>query len=48
MRYEKGRRDASLLRIMEVASVRFRNEGIAAAAWSGRFGKFGTPNRQNN
>src|SRR6185437_3912896 len=31
MRYEKGRKDASRRRIMEVASERFRSEGIAAS-----------------
>jgi len=30
MRYEKGRKDASRQKIMEVASERFRREGIAA------------------
>ena len=30
MRYEKGRKDTSRRRIIEVASARFRNEGIAA------------------
>ena len=32
MRYEKGRKDASRRRIMEVAAERFRSEGIAAWA----------------
>ncbi|MEP6566561.1 MAG: TetR/AcrR family transcriptional regulator [Mesorhizobium sp.] len=31
MRYEKGRKDASRSRIMEVAAERFRNDGIAAS-----------------
>ena len=31
MRYEKGRKDASRGRIMDVASERFRSEGIAAS-----------------
>ncbi len=31
MRYEKGRKDASRRRIIEVASERFRKEGIAAS-----------------
>ncbi len=31
MRYEKGRKDASRIKIMEVASERFRNDGIAAS-----------------
>ena len=31
MRYEKGRKDASRSRIMEVASERFRSDGIAAS-----------------
>lgn len=31
MRYEKGRKDASRRRIMEVAAERFRSEGIAAS-----------------
>ena len=30
MRYEKGRKDASRRRILEVASDRFRSDGIAA------------------
>src|SRR3989337_3955447 len=30
MRYEKGRKDASRQKIMEVASARFRSDGIAA------------------
>ncbi|TIT49517.1 MAG: TetR/AcrR family transcriptional regulator, partial [Mesorhizobium sp.] len=31
MRYEKGRKDASRGRIMEVATRRFRSDGIAAS-----------------
>jgi TetR/AcrR family transcriptional repressor of nem operon len=31
MRYEKGRRDASRNRIMEIAAERFRDDGIAAS-----------------
>src|SRR6184192_3560346 len=31
MRYEKGRKDASRSRIMEVAADRFRGDGIAAS-----------------
>ena len=31
MRYDKGRKDASRRRIMEVAAERFRNDGIAAS-----------------
>jgi len=31
MRYEKGRKDASRRKIMEVASERFRSDGIAAS-----------------
>ncbi|ESX74168.1 MULTISPECIES: TetR/AcrR family transcriptional regulator [unclassified Mesorhizobium] len=31
MRYEKGRKDASRSRIMEVAAERFRSDGIAAS-----------------
>jgi TetR/AcrR family transcriptional repressor of nem operon len=31
MRYEKGRKDASRRRIMEVAAYRFRSDGIAAS-----------------
>lgn len=31
MRYEKGRKDSSRLKILEVASERFRNDGIAAS-----------------
>lgn len=35
MRYEKGRKDASRRRIMEVASERFRCDGIAATGLAG-------------
>lgn len=35
MRYEKGHRDASRRRIIEVAARRFRSEGIAASGLSG-------------
>ena len=35
MRYEKGRKDASRQRIMDVASERFRSDGIAASGLSG-------------
>src|SRR2546423_11630072 len=35
MRYEKGRKDASRQRILEVASDRFRNDGIAASGLAG-------------
>ncbi|RVB32554.1 TetR/AcrR family transcriptional regulator, partial [Mesorhizobium sp. M7A.F.Ca.CA.004.05.1.1] len=31
MRYEKGRKDASRGRILEVAAERFRGDGIAAS-----------------
>lgn len=31
MRYEKGRKDASRSRIMEIAATRFRDDGIAAS-----------------
>ena len=31
MRYDKGRKDASRSRIMEVAAERFRDDGIAAS-----------------
>jgi TetR/AcrR family transcriptional regulator, transcriptional repressor for nem operon len=31
MRYEKGRKDSSRIKILEVASERFRNDGIAAS-----------------
>ena len=35
MRYEKGRKDASRRRIMEVAAERFRCDGIAASGLAG-------------
>ena len=35
MRYEKGRKDASRQRIMEVAAERFRSDGIAASGLAG-------------
>lgn len=35
MRYEKGRKDASRRRIVEVAAERFRSEGIAASGLTG-------------
>jgi len=44
MRYEKGRKDASRRRIMEVAAERFRSEGIAASGLAGIMSKAGLTN----
>jgi TetR/AcrR family transcriptional repressor of nem operon len=44
MRYEKGRKDASRRRIMEVASERFRSDGIAATGLAGVMSDAGLTN----
>jgi len=44
MRYEKGRKDASRRRIMEVAAERFRNDGIAASGLAGIMSEAGLTN----
>ena len=44
MRYEKGRKNASRRRIMEVAAERFRNEGIAASGLAGIMSDAGLTN----
>jgi AcrR family transcriptional regulator len=44
MRYEKGRKDASRRRIMEVAAERFRAEGIAASGLAGIMSDAGLTN----
>jgi AcrR family transcriptional regulator len=44
MRYEKGRKDASRRRIMEVATERFRREGIAASGLAGIMSDAGLTN----
>jgi TetR/AcrR family transcriptional regulator, transcriptional repressor for nem operon len=44
MRYEKGRKDASRRRIMEVAAERFRSEGIAASGLAGIMSHAGLTN----
>jgi TetR/AcrR family transcriptional regulator, transcriptional repressor for nem operon len=44
MRYEKGRKDASRQRIMEVAGERFRRDGIAASGLAGIMGEAGLTN----
>jgi AcrR family transcriptional regulator len=44
MRYEKGRKDASRRRIMEVAAERFRNDGIAASGLAGIMSDAGLTN----
>lgn len=44
MRYEKGRKDASRLRIMDVATERFRSDGIAASGIAGIMGEAGLTN----
>lgn len=44
MRYEKGRKDASRSRIMEVAAERFRTDGIAATGLAGIMGEAGLTN----
>ena len=44
MRYEKGRKDASRRRIMEVAAERFRCDGIAASGLAGIMSDAGLTN----
>lgn len=44
MRYEKGRKDASRQRIMEVATERFRSDGISASGLAGIMGEAGLTN----
>lgn len=44
MRYEKGRKDASRQRIIEVASDRFRSDGIAATGLAGIMSDAGLTN----
>jgi TetR/AcrR family transcriptional repressor of nem operon len=44
LRYEKGRKDASRRRIMEVAAERFRCEGIAASGLAGIMSDAGLTN----
>jgi TetR/AcrR family transcriptional regulator, transcriptional repressor for nem operon len=44
MRYEKGRKDASRRRIIEVASERFRGDGIAATGLAAVMGDAGMTN----
>ena len=44
MRYEKGRKDASRQRIMDVATERFRADGIAASGLAGIMGEAGMTN----
>ena len=44
MRYDKGRKDASRSRIMEVAAERFRDEGIAASGLAAIMGAAGLTN----
>jgi TetR/AcrR family transcriptional repressor of nem operon len=44
MRYEKGRKDASRRRIMDVAAERFRREGIAASGLAGIMSDAGLTN----
>lgn len=44
MRYEKGRKDATRQRIVEVAAERFRREGIAATGLAGIMGEAGLTN----
>lgn len=44
MRYDKGRKDASRRRIMEVAAERFRNDGIAASGLAGIMSDAGLTN----
>lgn len=44
MRYEKGRKDASRVRIMEVAADRFRSDGIAASGLAAIMGDAGLTN----
>src|SRR3954462_519476 len=44
MRYEKGHKDASRRRILEVAAERFRAEGIAASGLAGIMSEAGLTN----
>jgi TetR/AcrR family transcriptional repressor of nem operon len=44
MRYEKGRKDASRSRIIDVAAERFRSEGIAASGLAGIMSAAGLTN----
>jgi AcrR family transcriptional regulator len=44
MRYEKGRKDETRRRIMDVASERFRNDGIAASGLAGIMSEAGLTN----
>jgi TetR/AcrR family transcriptional repressor of nem operon len=44
MRYEKGRKDDSRRRIMEVAGERFRCDGIAASGLAGIMNEVGMTN----
>ena len=44
MRYEKGRKDASRRRIMEVAAEHFRSDGIAASGLAGIMSDAGLTN----
>lgn len=44
MRYEKGRKDASRRHIMEVASEKFRGDGIAATGLAGIMSEAGLTN----
>lgn len=44
MRYEKGRKDASRRRILEVAAERFRRDGIAASGLAGIMSEAGLTN----
>ena len=44
MRYEKGRKDASRSRIMDVAAERFRKNGIAASGLATIMGDAGLTN----
>lgn len=44
MRYEKGRKDSSRRRIMEVAAERFRSDGIAASGLTGIMSEAGLTN----
>jgi len=44
MRYEKGRKDATRRRILEVAAGRFRRDGIAASGLAGIMGDAGLTN----
>ena len=44
MRYEKGRKDATRQRIIEVAAERFRCDGIAASGLAGIMSEAGLTN----